>query len=173
MTTEAGYVATADAALRRMSLIAWIAVGLGTLHFADHAFRGYLVVEEGLDATWNHSGWPFQPRFTPFTGSLIAVYGLVGVGLWLTARRRAGAGYWLVTAVVLGSVVVWAHVLGSQAETPEVIYRTWGNPLPGILAVVNTASVVSTLVAMGTYAVLVGRRWGWGPGAGDQVGGHP
>lgn len=173
MSKPASQVRAAGSAYRRMSLIAWIALVLGTLHFADHAIRGYLVVHHGLDAAWNHSGWPFQPRFTPFTGSLIVVYGLLGVGVVLTARRRVGPGYWLVTAVVLSAVVVWAHALGSQAETPSVIYRTWDNPLLGIVAVINTVAVVATLLAMGINAVLLGRGSGWRPMATSDVGRGP
>lgn len=168
-----GPVGTADSARRRMLAIAWITVVPGTLHFTDHAIRGYLVVDRGLDPAWNHSGWPFQPQFTPFTGSLIVVYGLLGIGIWLTTRRRLGAGYWLVTAVLIGAVVVWAHLLGSQAETPGVIYRSWGNPLLGTAAIVNTAAVVATLLVMGTNAMLIGRGSSWRPTPGSAVGGDP
>jgi hypothetical protein len=148
---------------RRLLIVAWVTLGLATLHFADHAIRGYYVIEHGLDPAWNHSGWPFLPEFTPFTGSLIGVYGLLGVGIWLTARGRVWARYWLVTAVLLGALVVWVHFLGPQAETPAVIYRSWGDPLPGIVAVINTIAVIVTVLALGITAVLVGRRSAWRP----------
>jgi hypothetical protein len=55
------------------------------------------------------------------------------------------------------------HFLGQRAETPIVIYRSWGSPLLGLLAVANTVAIIATLLAMGINAVLVGRRSGWWP----------
>ncbi len=145
---------------RRMLLIAWITVGLATLHLIDHVIRGYRVIDHGLDPSWNHSGWPFLPEFTPFTASLVGVYGLLGVGIWLTGRGRAGARYWATVAVLLGALVVSVHFLGARAETPAVIYRSWGHPVLGVVAVANTVAVIAAVLAMGVNAVLVARRSG-------------
>ena len=150
----------ADVLRRRTLIIAWVTVALATLHFVDHVIRGYHVIAHGLDPSWNHSGWPFLPQFTPFTASLIGVYGVLAVGIWSTVRRRVGAGYWLVTAVLLGALVVWVHFVGARAETPAVIYRSWGSPVAGVLAVTNTFAVVTAVFAMGVNAVLVGVRSG-------------
>lgn len=116
-TSTTGPLRTADAARRRMLIIGWVTVALGTLHFTDHAIRGAYVVHHGLDPAWNHSGWPFQPTFTPFAGSLIVVYGLLLTGIFLTFRRRVGAAYWLFTAIIIGSIVIAAHTLGATPET--------------------------------------------------------
>ena len=151
----------ADVRRRRTLLIAWVTVAVATLHFLDHVIRGYYVIDHGLDPSWNHSGWPFLPQFTPFTASLIGVYGVLGVGIWLTTRGRVGAGYWLMTALLLGALVVWVHFLGAQAETPAVIYRSWGDPVAGVVAVVNTVAVLAAVLAMGVNAVVVGVRSGW------------
>ena len=148
---------------RRMLLIAWIVLVLATLHFADHVIRGYYVVDRGLDPSWNHSGWPFQPQFTPFTGSLIGVYVLLGAGIWLTARGRVWAGYWLVSALLLGALVISVHFLGARAETPGVIYHSWENRVLGVAAVANTLAIIATVLAMGVNAILVGRAAGWRP----------
>ena len=146
---------------RRTLLIAWITFTLATLHFIDHVVRGYYVLDHALDPSWNHSGWPFLPHVTPFTASLVGVYGILGVGIWLTSRGRAGARYWLTAAVLLEALVVWVHFLGPQAETPAVIYRSWGNPVPGVLAVLNTTAVIAAVLAMGVNAILLARRSGW------------
>ena len=66
------------------------------LHHVDHVIRG------------NHSGWPFQEEVTPFTFSLL-IYVLLLPGLYLTARGRLMAGYWLFTAFVGLALVVWVH----------------------------------------------------------------
>ena len=54
----------------------------GPLHHVDHIIRG------------NHVGWPVIAAVTPFTFSLL-VYPFLLLGLYLTARGRAWAGYWL------------------------------------------------------------------------------
>ena len=150
----------ADRLRRRTLLLAWITVAVATLHFLDHVIRGYYVIDHGLDPAWNHSGWPFLPEFTPFTASLIGVYGVLGAGIWLTSRGRAGAGYWLTTALLLGALVVWVHFVGARAETLAVIYRSWGNPVAGALAVVDTLAVVAAVLAMAVNAVVLARRSG-------------
>ena len=165
---------SADALRRRTLLIAWVTVAVATLHFLDHVIRGYYVIDHGLDPSWNHSGWPFLPEVTPFTASLVGVYGLLGTGIWLTSRGRAGARYWLATAVVLGALVTFVHFLGSQAETPGVIYRSWGNPVAGIVAVIHTIAVLAAVLAMGVNAVLLARRSGRRAAeAGSAGGGRP
>ncbi len=148
---------------RRLLVIAWVVLGLAALHFVDHVIRGYYVINQGLDPTWNHSGWPFLPEFTPFSASLIGVSGLLGAGIWLTARGTVWARYWLVTAILLGALVVAVHFIGAQAETPAVIYNSWPNPVAGLLAVANTIAVMAALLLMGVNAVLVGRSSGWRP----------
>ena len=155
---------------RRMLLIAWTTVALATLHFVDHVIRGYRVIDHGLDPAWNHSGWPFLPEVTPFTASLVGVYGLLGVGIWLTGRGRVGARYWFIVAVLLGALVVSVHFLGARAETPEVIYRSWGDPVLGVAAVANTIAVIAAVLVMGVNAVLVARRSGWRATGGSAAG---
>lgn len=49
-----------DALRRRLLYGTVILTTLGLLHHADHVIRGNLVVENGLNPDWNHSGWPFQ-----------------------------------------------------------------------------------------------------------------
>ncbi len=153
--------AAADVLRRRTLLIAWVTVAVATLHFVDHVIRGYYVIDHGLDPSWNHSGWPFLPEVTPFTASLVGVYGVLGVGIWATTRGRVGAGYWSVTALLLGVLVVSVHFLGARAETPAVIYRSWGSPVAGAVAVVDTFAVIAVVLAMGLNAVVVGIRSGW------------
>src|SRR5918997_3883804 len=83
--------------LRRRLLVAAATVTkFGILHHIDHVVRG------------NHSGWPFQEAVTPFTFSLL-IYALLLPGLYLTARGRLMAGYWLFTALVGLALVVWVH----------------------------------------------------------------
>jgi hypothetical protein len=142
--------------------IALATLALATVHFADHAVRGWIVVERNLDPGWNHSGWPFQPRVSPFTFSLILVFSLLLGGAILTRRRKVWAGYWLAAAVVLGGVVTMVHfVPGPSMETPTVIYRSYGdNSAAGVVAVAVTFAIVMALIIMAAHAVWARRRSG-------------
>ena len=148
---------------RRLIGVAASTAILATLHFADHVIRGQLVLDRGLDPAWNHSGWPFQSRFSPFTISLILVYGLLLGGIVLTLRTRAWAGYWLVTAVLLGAVVTQVHFgPGPNTESPSVIIDTYGSRALGIPAVIITFAIAATLIVMAAQAIWVRRasgRW--------------
>jgi hypothetical protein len=136
-----------------------VVVILATAHFVDHAVRGRLVHSRGLNPLWDHSGWPFESRVSPFTVSLVVVYGLLLTGIVLTRRNRAWAGYWLATSVVLTGVVVFVHFIpGSRTETPAVILASYDEPAIGILAVVVTFAIVLCLLVMAFNAVDLARR---------------
>lgn len=152
---------TRDAKLRRrLVLVATTAVALGTAHFADHAVRGQLVVDRGLNPDWNHSGWPFQHDFTPFTLSMIVVYVLLLGGIWFTLHGRLWAAYWLGTAIVIGAIVVFVHFVGSDAETPRMILDTYDNLAAGIPSLIVLFGVVAILVVMAGQAIYVRRASG-------------
>lgn len=151
-----------DTLRRRLVLVAAIAAAIGTLHFADHAIRGQLVVDRGLDPDWNHSGWPFQHDFSPFTISMIVVYGLLLGGIWFTLRGRLWAAYWLGTAIIIGAIVVFVHFVGSDAESPRMILDTYDDLAAGIPALIVLFGVVAILAVMAGLAVYVRRasgRW--------------
>jgi hypothetical protein len=156
-----------EADLRRRLVRAAAALAvLAALHFADHAVRGELVRHRGLDPTWDHSGWPFKPAFTPFNVSFIAVYGLLLGGIVFTRRHRLWAGYWLATSIVLAAIVVWVHFLaglaGGVTESPSVIQRSYDNPALGIPALIVVFAIIGGLLLMAVQAVWVGRvsgRW--------------
>lgn len=129
--------------LRTWLLIAAACVTIfAILHHVDHVIRG------------NHSGWPFQEAVTPFTFSLL-IYALLLPGLYLTARGRLMAGYWLFTAVVGLALVIWVHFVptGDYEAPIEDIYAVYGSPLAGLLALVVLAGLVSCLVTLAIAAI--------------------
>jgi hypothetical protein len=148
---------------RRLIGVAAVTAVLATLHFTDHVIRGQLVLDRGLEPAWNHSGWPFQARFSPFTISLILVYGLLLGGILLTLREQVWAGYWLGTAILLGAIVTQVHFgPGPNTESPSVIINTYGNSAVGITAVIITFAIAATLIVMAAHAIWVRRvsgRW--------------
>jgi hypothetical protein len=129
--------------LRRWLLVAAAGVTIfGIFHHVDHVVRG------------NHSGWPFEEAVTPFTFSLL-IYTLLVPGLYLTARGRLMAGYWLFTAVVGLALVVWVHFvpIGDYEAPIEDIYAVYGSPLAGLLALVALTGLVSSLLTLVIAAI--------------------
>ncbi len=127
-----------DAKLRTWLLVAAASVTIfGIFHHVDHVVRG------------NHSGWPFEEAVTPFTFSLL-IYALLLPGLYLTAKGRLMAGYWLFTAVVGLALVVWVHFVptGDYEAPIEDIYAVYGSPLAGLLALVALTGLVCSLVML-------------------------
>ena len=132
-----------QARLRTRLLVAAASVTIfGFFHHVDHVVRG------------NHSGWPFEEAVTPFTFSLL-IYALLLPGLYLTAKGRLMAGYWLFTAVVGLTLVVWVHfVPAGDYEAPlEDIYAVYSSPLAGLLALVVLTGLVFNLVMLATAAI--------------------
>jgi hypothetical protein len=153
-----------ERALRgRLVAVAVVTAVFGSLHLADHVIRGRLVTDRGLNPSWDHSGWPFEARFSPFTISLVLVYVLLLGGIVLTLRARLWAGYWLGVAIVLCLVVVQVHFLGgARSEFPSVIYRTYDQAAGGVAALADLAATIGSLLVMGVNAVWVRRvsgRW--------------
>jgi hypothetical protein len=133
--------------LRRWLLIAATCTTVfAIMHHTDHVVRG------------NHSGWPFEEAVTPFTISLL-IYALLLPGLYLTAKGRQMARYWLFTAVVGLALVVWVHFVptGDYEAPIEDIYAVYGSPLAGLFALVVLTGLVSSLVALVIVAIQ-GRR---------------
>ena len=141
---------------RRLVAFAVVTSVFGGLHFVDHVIRGRLVVHRGLNPSWDHSGWPFEARLSPFTISLALVAVLLLGGIVFTLRGRLWAGYWLGVAIVLLLVVVQVHFLGgARSEFPSVIYDTYDRAAPGITALADLAATIASLVAMAANAVSV------------------
>ena len=152
-----------DVLRRRLIGLAVVVAVLAAAHFADHVIRGELVTDRGLDPAWNHSGWPFQPRVTPFTVSLLLVSTLLLGGIVFTLRGRLWAGYWLGTAIILGAIVTQVHfVPGPNTEYPSVIVATYGSSAAGIPAVIIVLAILAALVFMAVQAIRIRRisgRW--------------
>ncbi len=128
-----------------VKLRTWLLIGagcttiFGIVHHIDHVIRG------------NHSGWPFEEAVTPFTFSLL-IYALLLPGLYLTAKGRLMAGYWLFTAVLGLTMLVWVHFVPTRIHEAPIrdIYGVYDSPVVGFLAVADlTVLIVSAAVVAG------------------------
>jgi hypothetical protein len=130
----------------RLYVLIAIPTLLGMAHHVDHVIRG------------NHVGWPVAPTVNSFTYSL-AIYPIIGIGLYLTATDRVGVRYWVGTAS-LGAVMMWVFHLSPWAvEPPSDVILPYANPLAGYVAfAVLIALVLSLLVTTG-YAAYRWRTW--------------
>ena len=162
MAVQSTQVSETSRVRRRLVVAAVLLTLFAALHHADHVIRGHLVVANGLDPDWNHSGWPFRAQVTPFTASL-GVYLILLGGIILTLRGRVGAAYWLVSAIVLGAIISVVHFLpGEKTETPRVIYRSHESAVAGVLALIDLVTIVVALLALGVQAVRlrgISGRW--------------
>ena len=112
------------------------------VHHVDHVVRG------------NHSGWPFEPAVTPFTFSLL-IYALLVPGFYLTAKGRLMAGYWLFTAVLGLTLLIWVHFVPSRDYEAPIwdIYGVYANPVVGFLAVAALIMLIASVVALAGVAI--------------------
>ncbi len=76
-------------------------------------------------------------------------------GLYLTAKGRLMAGYWLFSAVVGLALVVWVHFVptGDYEAPIEDIFAVYGSPLAGLLALVVLSGLVSSLATLAIAAI--------------------
>ncbi len=112
------------------------------VHHLDHVVRG------------NHSGWPFEPAVTPFTFSLL-IYALLVPGLYLTAKGRLIAGYWLFSAVLGLTLLIWVHFVPTRDYEAPIrdIYGVYGSPVVGFLAVADLIMLIASVVALAGVAI--------------------
>ena len=123
----------------------------GILHHVDHVVRG------------NHSGWPFEEVVTPFTFNLL-IYALLLPGLYLTAKGRLMAGYWLFTAVLGLTLLVWVHFVPTRVYEAPIrdIYGVYDSPVVGFLAVADLTVLIASAAVVAGVAIqalrIDGRR---------------
>ena len=131
-----------------VKLRTWLLIGagcttiFGILHHVDHVVRG------------NHSGWPFEEAVTPFTFSLL-IYALLLPGLYLTAKGRLMAGYWLFTAVLGLTLLVWVHLVPTRVYEAPIrdIYGVYDSPVVGVLAVADLTMLIASAAVVAGVAI--------------------
>jgi hypothetical protein len=131
-----------------VKLRTWLLIGagcttiFGILHHVDHVVRG------------NHSGWPFEEAVTPFTFSLL-IYALLLPSLYPTAKGRLMAGYWLFTAILGLTLLVWIHLVPTRVYEAPIrdIYGVYDSPVVGFLAVADLTVLIASAVMVAGVAI--------------------
>jgi len=148
-----------DGQRRRLLILASAAAVLALLHFIDHAVRGELVVNRGLNPLWNHSGWPFDmstDKSFLFPISFVLVVGLLVGGIVFTMRGKLWAGYWLVVSLTLATYLIYVHFVGfsaGAAETPSVISMSHEVTAVSIAALIDLFGLIAVFLALAYQAV--------------------
>lgn len=127
----------------RLFIIVCAAVALSIGHHADHVLRG------------THVGWPVSGEVTPFTFSL-GVYPAIAIGLYLSYRGRAGAGFW---AMLMGGGALFVgltHFGPFAAEPAHEILDGYAAPVAGLAAF---ALLLTLLAVLAAHAALEGYLW--------------
>lgn len=114
-----------------------IITALSVAHHVDHVLR---------DVT----GWPLADGVNPFSASL-AVYPVIGLGVFLSSVKRVGARFWAVLAGGGAAFVVVVHVGPAAGDSIEDIPGQYSSPIADVVALVVLVAFVSALVAHGVY----------------------
>ena len=133
--------------MRDKTLIALILAGtvLSLAHNADHIARGDV---------------PFTlPQSLPFLVVTLAIYAIVGIGLFLYWHNKMGPRFWAIVAG-LGVILGWfGHLSTFTDQPPQYICSAYRSVAAGWLAVACLAALMLVLIAATVYATyLYGRQ---------------
>ena len=132
--------------MRDKTLIALILAGtiLSLAHNADHIARGDV---------------PSTPQSLPFLVVTLAIYAIVGVGLFLYWHNKVGPRFWAIVAG-LGVFLGWfGHLSPFTDQPPQYICSAYRSVAAGCLAVACLAALMLVLIAATIYATyLCGRQ---------------
>ncbi len=132
------------------SLYAFIglAVAFSLGHHVDHVLRGA-------------TGWPLAGGVNPFTYSLL-VYPVIGAGLVLSKRGRAGPRFWLLLSSAGCFFVLAVHIGPAAEDTLAGIAAAYSSPAAAGAALVWLGLFVAALVGL---SLCEARLW---RGRGDR-----
>ena len=117
---------------------------LSVAHHVDHVLRGV-------------TGWPFEGGFNPFSASLF-VYPVIGAGLLLARRGRAGPRFWAPLAGGGALFILAVHVGPAAGDSVAAIPDQYDSAVAGIAALVLLGAFVAALAAHFLYEVRLARR---------------
>jgi hypothetical protein len=99
-----------------------------------------------------YQGKPILDRLAN-PSALTGVFFILLAGISFTYKKRAWAGYWLVSSLILGSLVTFVHfipLMPGKTEFPTVIYHTYTDAHYSVVA-----SIFALLDLFGVYVLIV------------------
>ena len=130
---------------KKLSIAIVLIIVLVVGHDIDHFVRGDFRAGSAAEAL-------------PIVLVTVAKYAAFGLGLFLYLRNSVGPGFWAVLAGI-GVVLGWlAHFSPFSGQPPQVIYRVYGSPVWGSLAVAWLVALMLLLIATVLYALYLWAR---------------
>ena len=122
---------------------------LGTIfslgHTVDHVFRGDL-------------RWPLTLESVPFIIISLAIYAIIGFGLYLYLKNKVGPGFWAIVAGI-GVAFGWlAHFSPFTDQPPQYILSAYESAAAGWLALGCLVVLMLVLITTAIYAEYLWAR---------------
>jgi hypothetical protein len=114
-------------------------------HTADHIARGDL-------------SWPLSVASLPSVIITLAIYAVLGFGLYFYLTNKVGPGFWAIAAGI-GVLFGWlAHFSPFTDQTPQYICSAYKTPAIGWLALIWLVALMISLIVAGLYAEYLWAR---------------
>jgi len=114
-------------------------------HTADHIARGDL-------------SWPLSVSSLPSVIITVAIYAVLGFGLYFYLTNKVGPGFWAIAAGI-GVLFGWlAHFSPFTDQTPQYICSAYKTPAIGWLALIWLVALMISLIVAGLYAEYLWAR---------------
>jgi len=114
-------------------------------HTADHIARGDLT-------------WPLTAPSLPSVIITLAIYAVLGFGLYFYVTNKVGPGFWAIAAGI-GVLFGWlAHFSPFTDQTPQYICSAYKTPGIGWLALLWLVALMISLIVAGLYAEYLWAR---------------
>src|SRR6266508_3315253 len=130
---------------KTLVILVLVAAFLFAAHNADHIARGDL-------------RWPLNAESVPFLLVLLAVFALIGGGLYLYQHNKVGPGFWAILGAVSVALGWLGHFSPFTDQPPQYIFHAYRSALAGSLAVGTLVALMLSLIAVTIYAGVLWAR---------------
>jgi len=114
-------------------------------HSVDHVVRGDF-------------SWPLTLESVPFIIISLAIYAIIGFGLYLYLKNKVGPGFWAIVAGV-GVAFGWlGHFSPFTAQPPQYILSAYESVAAGWLALGCLVALMLVLIITAIYAEYLWAR---------------
>ncbi len=132
---------------KRLIAMVVLVAALSLGHTADHICRGDL-------------RWPLTIEAMPFIALNVAIYTVIGLGLYLYLKSRVGPLFWAFVAGA-GAATLWlGHLSPFTDQPPQYILRAYASATAGWLALTCLVALMLALIVGALYAEYL---WARGP----------